>query len=60
MHAHGARPQARVRTCFAQKKIFDVSSDLLGPGKVLFQWSPKGNYLAAAGSRVRLDDKHAL
>lgn len=60
MHAHGARSVAGVGACFAQKKIFDVSSDLLGPGKVLFQWSPKGNYLAAAGSRVRMGDKHTL
>lgn len=37
------------------KKIFDVSSDLLGPGKVLFQWSPKGNYLAAAGSKRKVN-----
>lgn len=36
-----------------QKKVFEVSPDLLGNGRVIFQWSPKGNYLAAAGPKVR-------
>jgi hypothetical protein len=36
----------------AQKKLFQVNADLLGDGKVLFEWSPKGNYLAACGSKV--------
>lgn len=34
------------------KKLFGVGPDLLGDGKVLFEWSPKGNFLAAAGSKV--------
>ena len=36
----------------SQKKVFEVSPDLLGNGRVIFQWSPKGNYLAAAGPKV--------
>jgi WD repeat-containing protein 19 len=35
------------------KKLFGVAPEVLGDGKVTFEWSPKGNYLAAAGSKVR-------
>ncbi|KXZ49298.1 hypothetical protein GPECTOR_22g892 [Gonium pectorale] len=33
------------------KKLFGIGPDLLGDGKVLFEWSPKGAFLAAAGSK---------
>ena len=35
-----------------QKKLFSIKSDVLGDGKVTFEWSPRGNYLAATGSKV--------
>lgn len=37
------------------KKLFGVGPDLLGDGKVLFEWSPKGNYLAAAGNKRKVN-----
>ncbi|PNW73788.1 hypothetical protein CHLRE_13g572700v5 [Chlamydomonas reinhardtii] len=37
------------------KKLFGVGPDLLGDGKVLFEWSPKGNFLAAAGSKRKVN-----
>ncbi len=35
------------------KKLFQVNADLLGEGKIIFEWSSKGNFLAACGSKVR-------
>jgi len=37
-----------------RKEVFSVSEDTLGPGRVTFQWSPKGTYLAVAGSKRKL------
>ena len=34
------------------KKLFGLGPDVIGDGKVLFEWSPKGNFLAIAGSKV--------
>lgn len=34
------------------KKLFGVGPEVLGDGKVLFEWSPKGSFLAAAGCKV--------
>ena len=40
---------------FRNKSSMSVMNpDLLGNGRVIFQWSPKGNYLAAAGPKVSL------
>ncbi|MEW5304579.1 MAG: hypothetical protein WDW36_007181 [Sanguina aurantia] len=33
------------------KKLFGVTPELLGDGRVLFDWSSKGNYLAVTGSK---------
>ncbi len=37
------------------KKLFGVGPEALGDGKVLFEWSPKGSFLAAAGSKVGMN-----
>ena len=35
------------------KCVFSLEPSDLGAGKVIFQWSPKGNYMAVAGPKVR-------
>lgn len=37
-----------------KKEVFSVNQDVLGPGRVIFQWSPKGSYIAAAGSKRKV------
>ncbi|GLC35581.1 hypothetical protein PLESTB_000191100 [Pleodorina starrii] len=37
------------------KKLFGVGPELLGDGKVFFEWSPKGSFLAAAGSKRKVN-----
>lgn len=34
------------------RKLFTISQQQLGEGAVIFEWSPKGSWLAAAGSKV--------
>lgn len=34
------------------KKLFGIGPDAAGDGRVEFEWSPKGNYLAIAGAKV--------
>lgn len=34
------------------RNLFYTDVDTLGDGKVLFEWSPKGNFLACCGSKV--------
>eukprot|EP00798_Chlamydomonas_sp_ICE-L_P012670 gene12669-15902_t len=36
------------------KQVFSLGTDELGDGQVLFEWSPKGNYLAVAGSKRKV------
>lgn len=43
-----------------QKKLFGVTPELLGDGRVLFDWSSKGTYLAVTGSKVREASELAL
>jgi hypothetical protein len=36
-----------------QKRLFNIDADEFGEGKVLFEWSPRGELLACAGTKVR-------
>lgn len=36
------------------KKLFNCDSEVLGDGKVVFDWNPRGTYLAAAGTKRRV------
>jgi hypothetical protein len=35
-----------------QKRLFSIDADEFGDGKVLFEWSPRGELLACAGTKV--------
>ncbi|KAG1674427.1 hypothetical protein FOA52_012954 [Chlamydomonas sp. UWO 241] len=37
-----------------RKEVFSVGEEQLGPGRVSFAWSPKGTYLAVAGSKRKV------
>lgn len=36
------------------RKLFTIDTDLLGEGRVKFEWSPKGHYLAAVGQKRKV------
>mmetsp|Transcript_36982 Transcript_36982/g.82211 ORF Transcript_36982/g.82211 Transcript_36982/m.82211 type:complete len:1366 (+) Transcript_36982:300-4397(+) len=37
------------------KHLFALGVDLFGDGRVIFEWSPKGNFLAAAGAKRKVN-----
>ena len=36
-----------------QKRLFQIEPNEFGEGKVHFEWSPRGELLATAGTKVR-------
>lgn len=40
--------------CALQKKLFTIGPEDLGDGQVIFEWSPKGDFIAVAGTKVLL------
>lgn len=40
-----------------QRQLFAAAAGELGDGRVSFAWSPRSNFLAAAGNKVRMDDR---
>lgn len=43
----------------AQRQLFAAGAGELGDGRVVFAWSPRGNFLAAAGNKASGAKPHA-